>query len=100
MKHSRLWAWIGVVLVFAWLVAVTVGYMYPRANARTADTSGVAFSPSGSANPVVRLTAAMPDPQVAGQTFPRSVVVSGLQFLDLDGNEMGGLGTIPDGAEP
>jgi hypothetical protein len=45
--------------------------------------------------PIFRLSSPLPNPVVGGQEFPRSTNVYGLQFLDEEGNEMGGLGTIP-----
>lgn len=36
----------------------------------------------------------LPDPQVDGKTYKRDVSVSGMQFLDENGDEIGGLGII------
>lgn len=84
------------VALVVWLVAITVAvaFMYTRVAAITVDTSEITFTPDGFTEPVVRLTGEMPDPQVGGQTFPRSNVVAGIQFMDANGDEMGGLGTI------
>ncbi len=77
-----------VLVVWLVLLTVVVTVLYTRASAE------IAFTPNGFEHPVVRLTGAMPDPQVGGQTFPRSNVVAGIQFMDENGDEMGGLGTI------
>jgi hypothetical protein len=45
---------------------------------------------------VFRLSAPLPNPIVGGEEFERSSKVYGLQFLDEEGNELGGLGTIPE----
>jgi len=45
--------------------------------------------------PMFRLSSPLPNPVVRGQELERSSNVYGLQFLDEEGNEMGGLGTIP-----
>ena len=45
---------------------------------------------------IFRLSAPLPNPIVRGEELQRSSKVYGLQFLDDEGNEMGGLGTIPD----
>lgn len=36
----------------------------------------------------------LPDPQVGGKTYKRDVSVSGMQFLDENGDEIGGLGVV------
>jgi len=86
-----------------WLASLTVAvaFTYARGNRIATPASSLAssageitFTPAGFEHPAVRLTGAMPDPQVGGQTFPRSNVVAGLQFLDSKGDEMGGLGAI------
>jgi len=40
------------------------------------------------------LSATLPNPRVGGREFPRSVVASGIQFNDGDGNEVGGLALL------
>jgi len=82
-------------IVWRILITVAVGWILAR-DARTPSPGDITFSLPGTDQPVVRLTGAMPDPQVSGQVFPRSSVVTGLQFLDDQGNEMGGFGTMPE----
>ncbi len=92
---------LGILMVWQAVLTVAVGALFLRE--RDADGAPepptapeVAFTPDGFDNPVVRLAGALPDPQVGGRTFPRSNVVAGLQFTDAQGNELGGLGTIPE----
>ncbi len=84
------------IVLVVWLVLLTVsfGFLYMRDNAISTRSAEIAFTPDGFEHPVVRLTGAMPDPQVGGQTFPRSNVVAGIQFMDENGDEMGGIGTM------
>ncbi|HEX8817003.1 MAG TPA: hypothetical protein VF753_16015 [Terriglobales bacterium] len=44
--------------------------------------------------PRMVLGAPLPNPRVNGKEYPRSSPVNGIQFLDVDGNETGGLALI------